>query len=335
MGRSLSNETSRGSNASSDLSEIVIVTEALTRRFGERCAVDQLTLTIRRGEIFGFLGHNGAGKTTTIRLLNGILPPSSGQVRVFGLDPLVDGPAVRRRTGVLTETPAVDERLNAVESLRFAADLFGVPSDQIEPRIQALLATFDLADRANAPIGTYSKGMRQRMALARTLIHDPEILFLDEPTSALDPVATLDVHRLITRLSREEGRTIFLCTHNLVEAQRLCDRVAVLAQGRLLALGTPAELAQQYGRSQRTALVVEPSQVAALPALLSPYWPAHIIEQATGEPGHLTIQGIPQTDIPKLITILVGAEIAIYGVTPVTPNLEEVYLALQNQEGLR
>ncbi len=309
--------------------ELVITTDELTRHFGALRAVDRLTLTIQRGEIFGFLGHNGAGKTTTIRLLNGILEPSSGSARVLGLDPQLHGPAVRRRTGVLTETPALDERLSAVESLRFAADLFGVPPNQIQQRVDSLLAIFDLTERAHALIGTYSKGMRQRLALARTLIHDPEILFLDEPTSALDPVATLEVHRLITRLSQDEGRTVLLCTHNLVEAQRLCRRVAVLAQGRLLAQGTPAELAQHYGRSQRTELVVEPAQSSVTVSLLQSHWPTATLAQERSEPGHFTLSGIPPAEIPALITRLVNAEIAIYRVAPVAPSLEEVYLALQ------
>jgi len=216
---------------------------------------DHIILTICQGEIFGFLGHNGAGKTTTIRLLNGVLEPSDGAARVLGMVPLADGPTLRRRTGVLTETPSLDERLTGRENLTIYADLYGVPPQQVAPRVADLLATFDLSDRAEEKVSGYSK-MKQRLALARALLHEPEILFLGEPTSGLDPVATRQVHRLITRLSREQGRTVFMCTHNLAEAQALCDRVGVMENGRLLAIGAPAELMQQMQKALRLELEV-------------------------------------------------------------------------------
>ncbi|MGD2040575.1 MAG: ABC transporter ATP-binding protein, partial [Anaerolineae bacterium] len=188
-----------------------IVANALSRQFGKVVAVDQLTLEIQTGEILGFLGHNGAGKTTTVRLLNGILDPTAGSARVLGLDPRTDGPALRRRTGVLTETPSLDERLTGRENLEIYADLYGVPQAKVHTRVAQLLERAELTGRADEKVGDYSKGMKQRLALARALIHHPELLFLDEPTSGLDPVATRRVHELITRLSHEEQRTIFLC----------------------------------------------------------------------------------------------------------------------------
>ncbi|MGD1993184.1 MAG: ABC transporter ATP-binding protein [Anaerolineae bacterium] len=162
--------------------------------------------------MFGFLGHNGAGKTTTVRLLNGVLSPNGGSTRVLGLDPVAEGPALRRRTGVLTETPSLDGRLTARENLTIYAELYGVPSDRVTGRVDELLTFFELIDRADERVEGYSKGMRQRLALSRAMLHSPEILFLDEPTSGLDPVSTHRVHEVITHISREEGRTVFLCT---------------------------------------------------------------------------------------------------------------------------
>ncbi|MDQ2691235.1 MAG: ABC transporter ATP-binding protein, partial [Chloroflexota bacterium] len=195
------------------MSSAVIQTSSLSRRFGEKNAVDQLTLEVHPGEIFGFLGHNGAGKTTTVRLLNGVLEPSDGKATVLGLDPQTEGPALRARTGVLTETPSLDERLTAQENLSIYADLYGVPRGDVAERVKALLVDFELLERAHDKVGGYSKGMKQRLALARALLHRPEVLFLDEPTAALDPVAARHVHRLVENLARREGSTVFLCTH--------------------------------------------------------------------------------------------------------------------------
>ena len=190
----------------------VLTTTSLSRRFGDTLAVDALSIEIAQGEVFGFLGHNGAGKTTTVRLLNGVLTPSGGTAQVLGLDPWTDGAKVRARTGVLTETPALDDRLTARATLRFFAEVYGVPRPQVERRIGDLLAVFDLSARADDKVGGFSKGMRQRMALARTLIHDPEIIFLDEPTAGLDPAATREVHQLIQSLERAEAHDLSLHT---------------------------------------------------------------------------------------------------------------------------
>src|SRR5512146_3107073 len=241
--------------------DAVITINQLTRCFQEKTAISQLSLEVHAGEIFGFLGHNGAGKTTTVRLLNGVIEPTSGRIRVLGLDPQVDGPALRTRTGVLTETPSMDERLTAWDNLSIYADLYGVPKGEVRSRIDELLAEFDLADRAQERVGGYSKGMKQRLALARALLHKPELLFLDEATSGLDPIASHHVNTLIERMARRENRTVFMCTHNLVEAQKLCDRVAVLEHGRLVALGTPAELTRQYVRRLDVEIEVSEDQI--------------------------------------------------------------------------
>jgi ABC-2 type transport system ATP-binding protein len=309
----------------------VITTDGLTRRFGDVVAVDHLSLEVQPGEIFGFLGHNGAGKTTTVRLLNGVLTADQGTARVLNLDPVTEGPVLRRSTGVLTETPSLDERLTGRENLRIYADLYGVPPPEVPQRVDALLDAFELAHRADEKASGYSKGMKQRLALARALLHSPELLFLDEPTAGLDPVAARRVHGMITRLSDQEQRTVFLCTHNLGEAQRLCDRVAVLEHGRLVALGTPGELARQLGRSQRLEIQVAPDSVEATATVLEATLG---INAAAEEDGLFTVVGADREAVPDLVASLVAAGVRIYRVTPREPSLEDVYFALHGESAL-
>jgi ABC-2 type transport system ATP-binding protein len=308
--------------------EPVIQTNSLVRRFGDLIALNNLTIEVNHGEVFGFLGHNGAGKTTTIRILNGVLAPSAGSVRVLGLDPIADGPALRRRTGVLTENPSLDERLTARENLEFYAELNEVPRDRVKTRIDQLLADFELTDRDREKVGGYSKGMKQRLALARPLLHNPEIIYLDEPTAGLDPVAALHVRQLVTRLSVEEGRTIFICTHNLVEAQRLCHRVAVLEKGELIALGTPAELAQKFGHRQRLEVEVDVDQHEQTLNILNRQ---KGITAAISENHHIGLIGAAHNRIPELVKALTDGGVRIYRVVPEEPSLEEVYLALHGE----
>jgi ABC-2 type transport system ATP-binding protein len=309
------------------MSSSVIQISSLSRRFGEKNAVDQLTLDVQVGEIFGFLGHNGAGKTTTVRLLNGVLEPTSGEAQVLGLDPQVEGPALRAKTGVLTETPSLDERLTARDNLSIYADLYNVPRADVSKRVNSLLSEFELADRADEKVGGYSKGMKQRLALARALLHKPELLFLDEPTSGLDPVAARHVHGLVENLARREGRTVFLCTHNLVEAQRLCDRVAVLEHGRLVALGTPSDLTRQYVKRLDVDLEVDPVQMDSALQILQ-----GLSDLVVGTPKQekdvltLTLSG--REAIPELLSLLVQKGVHIYRLAPQEANLEEVYFAL-------
>ena len=190
-------------------------------------------------------------------------------MRVLGLDPQVDGPKLRARTGVLTETPSMDERLTAWDNLSIYADLYGVPRDDGQATYPGVADRIRFGGPCQEKVGGYSKGMKQRLALARALLHKPELLFLDEATSGLDPIAAHHVNELIERMARREGCTVFLCTHNLVEAQKLCDRVAILEHGRLVALGTPAELTRQYVRRLDVEIEVAEEQIPSRPGSIA------------------------------------------------------------------
>ena len=305
----------------------VIQISSLSRRFGETNAVDNLTLDVQAGEIFGFLGHNGAGKTTTVRLLNGVIEATSGSARVLGLDPQTEGSTLRARTGVLTETPSLDERLTARDNLSTYAELYNVPRADAKKRVQEMLNEFDLADRADEKVGGYSKGMKQRLALARALLHKPDVLFLDEPTAALDPVAARAVNELVEHLARREGCTVFICTHNLVEAQKMCDRVAVMEHGRLVALGTPSELTRQYVKRLDVDLEVDPAQVELAQQVIQDI-PQLVIGPVKQEKDLLTMTVAGRESIPELISALYQKGLRIYRLAPQEADLEEVYFAL-------
>jgi len=311
--------------------DTVVQTHQLTRHFDQVVAVEDLTLDVHAGEVFGFLGHNGAGKTTTVRLLNGVLGATSGEAQVLGLDPLADGPDLRRQTGVLTETPSLDDRLTAIETLTVYGALYDVPRQDLERRVHDLLAQFELGDRAGDLVGGFSKGMRQRLALARTLLHDPTVIFLDEPTAGLDPVGRRTVHDLIADLSRRDGRTVFLCTHDLAEAQKLCDRVGVMEHGRLVALGTPEALAHELQRGVRLEIELDAEPDPKVLASVAPATTPDGAAPAWDEVARVARVWLPtRAAIPGLVEALVSAGSHIYGVTRQEPSLEDVYFALHD-----
>jgi ABC-2 type transport system ATP-binding protein len=311
------------------MTDVAIRTRQLSRAFGSVRAVDSIDLEVRRGEVFGCLGHNGAGKTTAVRLLNGVLEPSSGEATVLGLAPVAEGARLRARTGVLTETPALDDRLTARESLVYAGRLFGIPRGGLGERIESLLEEFDLRERGDERVGGYSKGMRQKLALARALIHEPELIFLDEPTSGLDPVARRQIHELIHRLARTHGRTVFLSTHNLAEAQQLCDRVAVLERGKVIAMGTPVELARRLGTRAAIEIDVGLDAISRAAEVLANGASESIAEQGSGR---ILLHGVAREEIPALVARLVGAGVPVFGVAAQEPTLEDAYFALVNPE---
>lgn len=300
-----------------------IVAENLTRRFGERLAVDNLSLEVFAGEVFGFLGPNGSGKTTTVRMLAGLLAPSAGRARIAGVDLFPDPQRVRALVGVLTENPGLYEKLSARQNLKFYADLHGLAHSAVQ--IEKYLRLFELWERRNDSVSTFSKGMKQQLALARALLHDPQVLFLDEPTSGLDPESAKTVRDLIAQLS-EEQRTIFLCTHNLYEAEQLCDRIGLIKQ-RLLKVGTPQELKRElYGHQIVIDLKAPLTQIDS--QLRLPF-----VKELRAEKTQLFIElENPLEHNPLLIRRLIelGAEIQFVRESP--RSLEDVYLQLIAEE---
>ncbi len=229
---------------------VIIRTDKLSKYYGkggEIKAVDELELEVYEGETFGLLGPNGAGKTTTVRLLNCIIKPTRGTANVNGYDILKKENEVKQVTGLLAESPGLYEKLSAKEFLEFMGALYDVPSDILSQRIDDLLKLFGLHDRRNDLLEGYSRGMKQKVLIAAALIHDPPILFLDEPTSMLDPRAALMVKDLIKKLADSAGKTIFVCSHILPIVEELCDRIGIINQGKLIALGTVDEIIAQTG----------------------------------------------------------------------------------------
>jgi len=226
----------------------VIRTDKLSKHYGkngEIKALDELDLEVYEGETFGLLGPNGAGKTTTVRLLNCIIRPTGGTATVKGYDILKEDLEVRKGTGLLAESPGLYEKLSAYEFLEFMGALYDVPRSILTKRVDDLLQLFGLHDRRDSLLEGYSRGMKQRILIAAALIHDPPILFLDEPTSALDPRAALMVKDLIKKLAESAGKTIFICSHILPVVEELCDRIGIINQGRLVAVGTVDEIIAQ------------------------------------------------------------------------------------------
>ncbi len=308
----------------------VIVCEGITFSYNGSKALDHQSFAVDQGEVFALLGPNGAGKTTTIRILNGLLRPQSGQSRVLGCDPVLQGALIRRRTGVLTETPALYERLSAWQNLRFFGSLAGMPVKKIAERGAYYLDLFELRDRADDRVETYSKGMKQRLALARALLHDPELMFLDEPTSGMDPAAARQVEGLIYRISKQENRSVILCTHRLYEAEQVCDRVAVMKTGSVIACGSLEELRRRYASEIRVKLgfgELPPQELLLKIRALEGVLEARDVADACWE-----LRLAAEKTIPVVIANLVSAGIPLYSAVPQQATLEDIYLRLQGVE---
>ncbi len=221
----------------------MIKLENLTRKYGNFSAVENLNLHVKRGEVFGFIGPNGAGKTTTIKMLGGIIPPTSGSIRICGIDLLKNPEDAKRKTGFIPDRPYLYEKLTGMEFLRFIADLYNVSNDVFLIKAEELLALFSLSDWSFELIESYSHGMKQRLIMAAALLHDPELFIVDEPLVGLDPAGIKMVRGLFRNLAKE-NKTIFMSTHTLKIAEDVCDRIGIINKGRLIAAGTFEELRQ-------------------------------------------------------------------------------------------
>ncbi len=237
---------------------VAIEVQGISKRFGTLLAVDNVSFGVKGGEIFGLLGPNGAGKSTLIRMLTTLVPPTIGTAIVAGHDIIRDPNAVRQSIGVIPQNMTSDPELTCAENLGIHARLYGITGARRRQRTAELLESFNLADRANALASTLSGGMRRRLEIARGLVHDPTILFLDEPTTGLDPASRISVWEMIAHLRAQQGRTLLLTTHYMDEADRLCDRVAIIDSGRMVALDTPVALKASVPGASRIELQFEP-----------------------------------------------------------------------------
>ena len=304
----------------------IIRAEGLTRAFGEVRAIDGLDLEVQAGTVFGFLGPNGAGKTTTIRLLLGLLEPTSGRADVLGFDTRARGDAIREQSGALLEHHGLYERLSAEENLDFYARVWRMDRAARAARIRALLEPLGLWDRRREPVSRWSRGMKQKLAVARALLHKPALLFLDEPTAGLDPVAAATLRDDLGTLVRREGVTVFLTTHNLVEAERLCERVAVVKQGRLLAVGHPDEL------KARSATRAEITGRRFDDAMLSMLRNQEGVLRADLHNGRIVLELAESAETAPLVALLVQLGGLVEEVRKDKASLEDVFLTLMEEE---
>jgi ABC-2 type transport system ATP-binding protein len=298
----------------------MIHTHHLSKKFGDLTAVDDLSIEIKGGEVFGFLGPNGAGKTTIVRMLSALIAPTGGHASVVGYNIGKQDQEIRRNIGILTESPGLYDNLSAERNLGFFAQLYEV--EDVDAQLERYLRMLGLWGRRQEPVATFSKGMRQKLAIARALLHEPRALFLDEPTSGLDPEAARLVREFIADL-KQEGRTIIICTHNLDEADRLCDRIAVI-KARLLALDTPSALrAQLFGRTVVFHLTGGDERFATILTQNDFVQSAKMLDNKLV----VTVDD-PETHNPNLIRQLVDLGASIQFVGELRRSLEDVYLHL-------
>jgi ABC-2 type transport system ATP-binding protein len=321
------------------MSGYAIQTSQLTRDFGAIRAVDGVTLDVPAGIVFGFLGANGAGKTTTIHLLLGLIEPTAGSARTLGFDTRQQGQEIRQQAGALLEFNGLYERLSAVDNLDFYGRVWHMPAAERQARIQELLTHFGLWDRRKERVATWSRGMKQKLAIARVLFHHPQLVFLDEPTAGLDPVAAASLRDDLDALARREGVTVFLNTHNLDEAQRLCAQVGVIRSGKLLAVGSPDELRANTD-APRLEVIGEGFSEEALAAARSAPGVARVelqpaprgVEGANGHDGRLLIELRGEARGAPIVSALVGAGARIEEVRRDRASLEEVFLSLMEED---
>ncbi|HEY3993590.1 MAG TPA: ATP-binding cassette domain-containing protein [Ktedonobacteraceae bacterium] len=297
----------------------------LCKLFGPFHAIDHLSLTVEQGEIFGLLGPNGSGKTTTINMISGLSVPTSGVVNVMGYDIRHNARRVRRLLGAVPQETALYEELSAWTNLDFHADLFGIPRKEKNARITRILELVQLLERKNSRVGTFSGGMKRRLALGRALLHDPQLIYLDEPTLGVDVQARRAIWDYILAL-REQGKTVLITTNYLEEAQVLCDRLAIIDHGKLIAVDTPAHLKQIYGGSvielEGEKALTDLAEVKALDGVTD------VVQD--GPRLTVTTQGTSNV-VPQIINII-SREGELRNIVVREPNLDEIFLRLTGRE---
>jgi len=305
----------------------IIRTEQLSRSFGNVQAVNELSLEVPAGIVFAFLGPNGAGKTTTIQLLLGLLEPSRGRASVLGFDTRTQADQIRERTGTLLEFSGLYERMSAEENLDFYGRIYQMSASERRARIKELLTHLDLWDRRGERVGTWSRGMKQQLAVARALLHHPQVVFLDEPVAGLDPIAASRLNNDLASLVKHEGVTVFLNTHNMADAQKLADQVGVIRQGKLLALGNPDELRLKQGGPQ--ADIYGHGFTMQMVGALKQQAGVVYAEQSNS---HLTITLRDGSDVGPLVNLIVQQGGVVEEVRRGNADLKDVFLALMEEQ---
>jgi len=309
-----------------------VETKGLTRRFGSLMAVDHLSFEVKEGEVFGLLGPNGAGKTTTIRMLACLISPSEGSARVGGYDIGRDSLKVRQIVGILTENPSLYERLTAYENMDFFAEAYGLSDVQEKRnRIRELLEFFELWKRRNDKVATFSKGMKQKLAIARALVHQPPILFLDEPTAGLDPESSKGIRDLMERLSQREKHTILLCTHHLEDAEKLCSRVMIINRGKSVIVGSPDELRDKIAGQPVLQVTVKKLNQKIVEAIKNLKQVKEVDVDNSASRLIITLDDV-KSATPEVVRSIVYAGGMVLSVNALRPSLEEAYLKLVKEE---
>lgn len=309
------------------MDELAICIQTLSRDFGEMHALDSLSLEVPAGIIFGFLGPNGAGKTTTIRLLLGLLEPTSGHAEVLGYDTRSQADQLRSQVGALLEHNGLYEQMSAEDNLEFYGRAFLLPAAERSQRIQELLVEMGLWERRKDLAGSWSRGMKQKLALARAILHRPRLVLLDEPTAGLDVQAAVTVRENLSALAEREGVTVFLTTHNMAEAEKICAQIAVIRQGRLIALGAPDELRAKTGKPQ---VIINGGGFSE--GALNKLRQRPEVESVEQKDHQLVLHMRLEPDVPSLIGLLAGEGVQVTEVHQGKANLEETYLQLMEEE---
>jgi ABC-2 type transport system ATP-binding protein len=311
-----------------DAAEPTVALDGVYRAFGPNPALADLTLRAQAGHVTVLLGPNGAGKTTAIRVITGALDPDAGSVRVFGLDPKVDGNEVRRRCGVVSAKPSLYDRLSGYDNLLYSAELYGLGrGPRVDAAIRAAAARFGIDHALDQQAGGYSTGMKTRLALSRSMLHDPDLLLFDEPTSGLDPESSFAVLDLI-RATAAGGATVVMCTHLLLEAEGLADQVVVLDGGRDLVAGSPAELSRRYWPTAVVRLDAEDPTVLDRLAMAEGVLG---YERPADSSGPAVVQLDDLARVPDLVLLLAHEGVRLTRVEPHTPTLEDLYFAVRGR----